>query len=210
MTTDSVPLSVAQLLQTENDALRRENREMRMSRNMVADDIISERQISGLLRVEVQHWKANHTDMVNRAAILAQREDLPVDRLPAFREMARLQARVAELTTALAVSRDAVKVLDKRIDILIVRDRKSLTEKTLSPIEECHEDDGNVLLFHFENFEEPPAVHCGSILDVAFDPEYWTHFIPFDFNHVMYSAEMFAAIAVTTKAHPVLNETEAM
>lgn len=208
MITDSVPLSVTQLLQTENDALRRENREMRMSRNMVADDIISERQISGLLRVEVQHWKANHTDMVNRAAILAQREDLPVDRLPAFSEMARLQARVAELTTALAVSRDAVKVLDKRIDILIVRDKKSLTEKTLRPIEECHEDDGNVLLCHFENFEEPPVVHCGSILDVEFDPEYWTHFIPFDLNHVMYSAEMLAAIAATNKEPPGLTEIE--
>lgn len=37
------------------------------------------------------HWKANHDQQVARCALLAQREDLPVDRLPAYRELVRLQ-----------------------------------------------------------------------------------------------------------------------
>lgn len=43
---------------------------------------------------ERDHWKANHADIVNRAALLSQRDDLPVDRLPAYREMERLQKEV--------------------------------------------------------------------------------------------------------------------
>jgi hypothetical protein len=33
---------------------------------------------------ERDHWKANHADMVQRNAVLSQRPDLPVDRLPAI------------------------------------------------------------------------------------------------------------------------------
>lgn len=43
------------------------------------------------LIAEVEHWKANHADMVARKALLEQRPDLPVDRIPAYREMERLQ-----------------------------------------------------------------------------------------------------------------------
>lgn len=43
------------------------------------------------LIAEVEHWKANHADMVARKALLEQRPDLPVDRLSAYREMERLQ-----------------------------------------------------------------------------------------------------------------------
>lgn len=44
------------------------------------------------LEAEVAHWKANHADIVKRKALLEQRPDLPVDRIPAYREMERLQA----------------------------------------------------------------------------------------------------------------------
>lgn len=47
-------------------------------------------QIDALDRA-VAHWRANHGDMVRRAALLSQRPDLPVDRLPAYHEMKRLQ-----------------------------------------------------------------------------------------------------------------------
>lgn len=43
---------------------------------------------------ERDHWKANHADMVKRAALWSQRPDLPVDRIPAFLEMAILQRKV--------------------------------------------------------------------------------------------------------------------
>jgi hypothetical protein len=49
------------------------------------------------LESEADHWKANHADMVKRTALLSQRPDLPVDRLPAYREMERLQRELAEV-----------------------------------------------------------------------------------------------------------------
>lgn len=50
-----------------------------------------------ILQNEVAHWKSNHDNQVARAALLTQRPDLPVDRIPAYQEMQRLQNRVAEL-----------------------------------------------------------------------------------------------------------------
>lgn len=41
---------------------------------------------------ERDHWKANHDNMVQRNAVLSQRPDLPVDRLPAIREYERMLA----------------------------------------------------------------------------------------------------------------------
>lgn len=41
------------------------------------------------------HWKANHDNLVQRLSILLQRHDLPVDRIPAYRELVRLQESAA-------------------------------------------------------------------------------------------------------------------
>lgn len=38
-----------------------------------------------------RHWKANHADQVARCALLRERPDLPVDRIPAYQELVRLQ-----------------------------------------------------------------------------------------------------------------------
>lgn len=40
---------------------------------------------------ELGMWKANHANLVERTALLRQRPDLPVDRLPAFKRMEALQ-----------------------------------------------------------------------------------------------------------------------
>jgi len=42
-------------------------------------------------------WKAAHADMVKRNALLREREDLPVDRIPAHAELVRLQEENATL-----------------------------------------------------------------------------------------------------------------
>jgi len=47
-------------------------------------------------------WKAAHADMVKRNALLREREDLPVDRIPAHAELVRLQEQNATLRAALA------------------------------------------------------------------------------------------------------------
>ena len=49
------------------------------------------------LESQVAHWKSNHDNQVAKAALLLQREDLPVDRIPAYKEMERLQERVKQL-----------------------------------------------------------------------------------------------------------------
>jgi hypothetical protein len=45
-----------------------------------------------------RHWKANHDNMVTKAAFLSQRPDLPVDRIPAYQELIQLRALIAQLT----------------------------------------------------------------------------------------------------------------
>ncbi len=49
----------------------------------------------------VDHWKANHQNMVDRARFLIERTDLPVERIEAWQEMGRLQAEVDRLRGAI-------------------------------------------------------------------------------------------------------------
>ena len=46
---------------------------------------------------EIKHWRANHKDMVMRLRVATQRPDLLADRIPAIKELARLQAENAAL-----------------------------------------------------------------------------------------------------------------
>jgi hypothetical protein len=50
---------------------------------------------------DLAHVQANHADMVQRAALLRERPDLPIDRLPAYRELVRLQDELAATRQAL-------------------------------------------------------------------------------------------------------------
>lgn len=45
----------------------------------------------------VKHWKSNHDEFVRRCALLRERPDLPVDRIPAYQELIRLQELVRSL-----------------------------------------------------------------------------------------------------------------
>ncbi len=49
------------------------------------------------LRAQLAHWKSNHDQLAARCAILRERDDLPVDRLPAYRELVRLQEASPQL-----------------------------------------------------------------------------------------------------------------
>lgn len=121
-------------------------------------------EMQGQFAVQVQtinHWKSNHDSMVVKAAMLSQRPDLPVDRIPAYRALERLMeesTRISEYSK-------------------------------LFPAKQWNDDDHDVLMFHFENFEEAPEVKCGGYGDIPEnDPEYWTHFVKYDFNIVMLEA----------------------
>lgn len=43
------------------------------------------------------HWRANHANLVARCALLRERPDLPVDRIPAYDELVRLQDELLRL-----------------------------------------------------------------------------------------------------------------
>lgn len=53
------------------------------------------------MRAEREHLRANHADLVARNALLRERPDLPVDRLPAHDELVRLQEQRDALASAL-------------------------------------------------------------------------------------------------------------
>lgn len=56
--------------------------------------------------------------------------------------------------------------------------------------DEYHEDFGNVIFMHFENFDEPCILYFGSAIDSTFDESFWTHFIRgVDFNYIYEQAE---------------------
>jgi hypothetical protein len=63
-----------------------------------AEELLGNRDLSQEVRNKIlkviqdsEHWKANHKDMVSRCALLSQRPDVPVDRIPAYRELIHLQ-----------------------------------------------------------------------------------------------------------------------
>lgn len=56
--------------------------------------------------------------------------------------------------------------------------------------EEWHEDDGDCLFFHFDDWDSSPQVTCANPLDNVFNEDFWTHFIKdFDFNQLFEKAE---------------------
>lgn len=59
---------------------------------------------------ERDQWKAQHADMVKRCALLRERDDLPVDRIPAYEELVRLQAIAAQV-----VSKETVQQAGKSV-----------------------------------------------------------------------------------------------
>ena len=65
------------------------------------------------LNRELATWKANHADMVERNAILRERPDLPVDRLPTFERLISLQAENRGLKVGL---KDLQQLLDAQLN----------------------------------------------------------------------------------------------
>lgn len=68
---------------------------------------------------EALHWKSNHADQVARCALLRERPDLPVDRIPAYKELTRLQGEVTALQGTLAAlieDRDTWRRYAKRLE----------------------------------------------------------------------------------------------
>lgn len=67
---------------------------------------------------DAAHWKSNHDDLVKRCALLREREDLPVDRIPAYNELVRLQAENNRLVGMVSFANDLIHddpVLSKKL-----------------------------------------------------------------------------------------------
>ena len=54
------------------------------------------------LKSQVAHWQHNHSDMVERCALLSQRHDLPIDRIQAYKYLIRVQEDNIKLKQELA------------------------------------------------------------------------------------------------------------
>lgn len=72
------------------------------------------------LRAEVQHWKANHDNRVEAARVLIERNDLPFDRVPAYKHYLHLQEDVAALR---AENESLRKVFDAAENLVKVKGR---------------------------------------------------------------------------------------
>lgn len=57
---------------------------------------------------DANHWKTNHADQVARCALLRQRPDLPVERLPAYQELVRLQEALRDTRDGLGTALDRI------------------------------------------------------------------------------------------------------
>ncbi len=87
-----------------------------------AEELLGNRSLSQEVRGKIlkvildsEHWKANHKNMTDRCALLSQRPDVPVDRIPVYREMIRLQDRVQQLEKMLAEHKQTlIKVCNER------------------------------------------------------------------------------------------------
>lgn len=55
------------------------------------------------------HWKANHSEMVQRNSVLRERPDLPVDRLPSI---ARYEVQLATARAALLTAKKLADVME--------------------------------------------------------------------------------------------------
>lgn len=137
------------------------------------------------LKKELQQWKANHAEMVKRAALLRERSDLPVDRIPAYKELIRLQQLVSQLNGG----SDLFGPVAHTMQVLPTATRRFAGGDTsphyLQPFNRYHEDMGNVLWFHFPSFNEPPEIMCGSTKQCNFDAQVWTHFTVFNFEDIL-------------------------
>lgn len=73
-----------------------------------------EKQRAEKAEAERDQWKAQHADMVKRCALLRERDDLPVDRIPAYQELVRLQSLAAQVPQAWFPERDGSKPAEQQ------------------------------------------------------------------------------------------------
>jgi uncharacterized small protein (DUF1192 family) len=66
------------------------------------------------LKAEVQHWKANHDNMVNRSRVLIERTDIPLERVNAFNQIGELKSEIERLKAEVARLEDHLR--DDRLD----------------------------------------------------------------------------------------------
>lgn len=60
---------------------------------------------------EVKHWRANHDNVVAKLRLFTQREDMPVDRLPAYEYVLELEKKLAAAQAREAHTRNTLNIL---------------------------------------------------------------------------------------------------
>lgn len=73
------------------------------------------------LEKEVAYWKTNHADMVKRCEFLSQRPDLPVDRIPAYKDYENVVNLYREVWKEFVNLQDEIKNLQNYSNNLMQR-----------------------------------------------------------------------------------------
>jgi hypothetical protein len=87
----------------------------------MAQQILRLRAERDALKAEVAHWKANHASEVQRARILKERPDIPIERVQAYEQWGKDQAERDALKAEVAILRqygnkDCTAMADEAID----------------------------------------------------------------------------------------------
>lgn len=119
------------------------------------------------LKKEVKHWKANHQNMVDRARVLIERTDMPIERTEFYKKYEEIQFEVnllnreksiyAELVNSL---KNDIKELQAELEIAKkeVENLKNQLEyqksKTLQFADAFHEKEAELLKLKFNNIKQ--------------------------------------------------------
>lgn len=88
------------------DELERQRRALEQGRTAAYGDALA---LAKRLERECAHWKANHDAQVERARILVERTDMPLERVQAYKQIGAMQAELDRLNLELGNPIDRVE-----------------------------------------------------------------------------------------------------
>jgi hypothetical protein len=107
----------------------------------------------------------------------------------------RWEMGIRKIVSRLGMSRGDFEIDDVADAVSALKVPKLMTAS------DWDEEFGDVLMFHFESFNEAPEIQCATYGQIpAIDTDYWTHFARYDINAILSQAE--AAQPPAQEPHP--------
>lgn len=89
-----------------------------MTANLTTHEQHLVEQATADLRKDLEHWKANHANMVQRSRVLMDRTDLPLERVKAFEQIGEMQATINDLRAATTSAAWALHQAERKLNHL--------------------------------------------------------------------------------------------